>query len=94
MGQRLMLLNRLLALLEKRGMKFTPEKTLQEQMAEARQQFDLPADRLQVLTDLQYRWRWGRLEPSTEDIQQAREHFDALCEHLSRREQQDIRNPN
>ncbi len=91
--QRLSLVNRLLALLEKRGMKFTPEKTLQEQMADARRQFDLPAYRLEALTELQYRWRWGRLELSAEDIQRAREHFDALCEHLSRRGQQEIHNP-
>lgn len=81
--RRLLLLNRLLALLEKRGMKFTPDKTLLEQMIEAGKQFNLPAYRLAALTKLQYRWRWGGREPSAEDLARAREHFNALCEHLS-----------
>jgi hypothetical protein len=82
-SRRLSVLSRLLLLLEKRGMKFTPDKTLLEQMIEAGNQFNLPAYRLEALTKLQYHWRWGGKEPSLEDLHQAREHFDALCEHLS-----------
>ncbi|MBN1553184.1 MAG: DUF3488 domain-containing protein [Phycisphaerae bacterium] len=83
MGRRLVLLNRLLALLERRGLIVTPDKTLLEQMSEARKKFNLPAFRLDALAHLQYRWRWGRREPTPEELQQAREHFDALCEQIS-----------
>lgn len=92
-GPRLVLLGRLLALLEKRGLKITPDKTLLEQMSQAREQFHLPAYRLDALTNLQYRWRWGRQEPSPADLQQAREHFEALCEHLSRQQRQEKDDP-
>jgi hypothetical protein len=82
-SRRLFLLNRLLMLLERRGLNVTPDKTLLEQMNLARKQFDLPAERLAALTDLQYRWRWGGREPSSEDLTQAREHFNVLCEYLN-----------
>ncbi|MBN1941860.1 MAG: DUF3488 domain-containing protein [Phycisphaerae bacterium] len=76
------LLNRLLALLERRGLAITPDQTLLEQMRRARDQFDLPEYRLDALARLQYRWRWGRREPAAEELRQAREHFEALCKHL------------
>lgn len=76
------LLEPLLILLEQRGLPSLPSRTLQQHMRQAREQFHLPADRLEALVFLQYRWRWGGQTPSEEELRQARQEVAALCELL------------
>ena len=80
-----MLLDRFLAMLERRGFVFQPWQTLRERTTQAAERFCLPANRLAEMTELQYRWRWGGKEPGEEELQRTRENFEILCEILNAR---------
>ncbi len=81
--RRLVLLDRFLAMLERRGLVYQPWETLRERAVQAEKRFSLPADRLGEMTELQYRWRWGGEEPSEEELRRTRENFEILCEILN-----------
>ncbi len=78
-----MLLDRFLAMLERRGLVYQPWQTLRERTTQAAERFSLPADRLAEMTELQYRWRWGGEGPSEEELRRTRENFEILCEILN-----------
>jgi transglutaminase-like putative cysteine protease len=85
LSRRLTLLDRLLALLERRGLDLRPEQTLREQAGRAVERFSLPEAPLRELTELQYRWRWGGRAPTAQELRRAGEAFDFLCEAISAR---------
>ncbi len=79
MFKKLKLLYRFLAMLHKQGLPYHPDLTLREKLYSAAEQFDLPLQPLEELINLQYRWRWGGVEPTAKDIRTVRQNFVALC---------------
>jgi len=70
--RRLVFLEKLFALLEKKGMDVRPGDTLRMKACFAESGFGLSSDKLQDLVNLQYRWRWGDVPPDDEELSAAR----------------------
>jgi transglutaminase-like putative cysteine protease len=86
--RQLVLLHRFMAMLERHGFVAEPGQTLRERALLASEQFTLPPKPLTEMTDLQYRWRWGRQEPTDEELQQTRQSYQTLCDHFEQHRRQ------
>jgi transglutaminase-like putative cysteine protease len=65
--------------LARRGCCREPGQTLREFLPAAARQFQLPSEDLLKLAELQYRWRWGQVEPPPEELQAARQNAERLA---------------
>ncbi len=69
----------LMQTLARRGCYRAPGQTLREFLPAAARQFQLPSEELLKLAELQYRWRWGQVEPAPDELQAAHQSVEQLA---------------